>query len=91
MTTSIARGKMTITEVSVAEAKARLSALLQEVENGAEVVITRRGRPIARVAAVERKLQPIDLSEADRIRGRQKRVSEPSAKWLREMRDNARY
>jgi antitoxin (DNA-binding transcriptional repressor) of toxin-antitoxin stability system len=37
--------------VSVAEAKAHLSALLDAVEAGEEVVITRRGRPAARLKA----------------------------------------
>jgi prevent-host-death family protein len=35
--------------VGVFEAKNRLAALLDEVERGGEVVITRRGKPIARV------------------------------------------
>jgi antitoxin (DNA-binding transcriptional repressor) of toxin-antitoxin stability system len=35
--------------VNLAEAQAGLSALLDAVEAGEEVVITRRGRPVARV------------------------------------------
>lgn len=35
--------------VSLAAAKAGLSALLDAVEAGEEIVITRRGRPVARV------------------------------------------
>ncbi len=35
--------------VNLAEAKAGLSALLDAVEAGEEVVITRRGRPVARL------------------------------------------
>jgi prevent-host-death family protein len=34
-------------EVTAAEAKAKLSSLLDEVENGQSVVITRRGKAIA--------------------------------------------
>jgi prevent-host-death family protein len=34
---------------NVAEAKAHLSALLAEVEAGEEVVITRYGKPVARI------------------------------------------
>ena len=40
-----------MTEVSVAEAKAHLSELLDRVERGEEVVITRRGKPVATGAA----------------------------------------
>ena len=36
--------------VSVAEAKAHLSELLNQVEAGEEIVITRRGQPIACLA-----------------------------------------
>lgn len=39
--------------VGVFEAKNRLTALLNEVEGGGEVIITRRGRPIARLTALE--------------------------------------
>lgn len=38
-------------EVSTLEAKNRLSALLSEVERGAEVTITRRGVPVAKLVA----------------------------------------
>jgi prevent-host-death family protein len=34
---------------SVAETKSRLTALLVEVETGDSVVITRRGKPVARI------------------------------------------
>lgn len=39
--------------VGVFDAKNRLSALLDEVEDGKDVVITRRGKPVARLVAYE--------------------------------------
>lgn len=42
---------MTMRTVGLAEAKAQLSALLDAVESGDEVVITRRGTAIARLVA----------------------------------------
>ena len=42
--------------VSVHEAKTHLSHLLQQVEAGEEVVITRRGEPVARLVAIGPKL-----------------------------------
>ncbi len=36
-------------EVGVLAAKTHLSALIEQVENGEEVVITRHGRPVARL------------------------------------------
>jgi prevent-host-death family protein len=38
-------------EVGVLEAKTHLSALIDEVTAGAEVMITRHGRPVARLVA----------------------------------------
>ena len=38
-------------EVAVYEAKTRLSELLAEVEQGAQITITRRGKPIARLVS----------------------------------------
>ncbi|HRO58691.1 MAG TPA: type II toxin-antitoxin system prevent-host-death family antitoxin [Burkholderiaceae bacterium] len=40
-------------EVAVYEAKARLSELLSDVEAGEQVVITRRGVPVARLVAAD--------------------------------------
>ena len=39
--------------VGVFEAKNRLTALLDEVESGGEIIITRRGKPVARLVAAE--------------------------------------
>lgn len=45
-----------VSTVSVREAKTHLSRLLQQVEAGEEVVITRGGEPVARLVAVGPKL-----------------------------------
>ena len=51
-----------MTEIGAFEAKNKLSALLDEVEQGREVVITRRGRPVAKLvpvtAVTDRERQP---------------------------------
>lgn len=39
--------------VNVSEAKTHLSTLLRQVEEGGEVVITRGGKPVARLVRVE--------------------------------------
>jgi prevent-host-death family protein len=51
-----------MTEIGSFEAKNKLSEILQRVERGEEVVITRRGKPVA-------KLVPI-VSAFDRARAR---------------------
>jgi prevent-host-death family protein len=44
-------GTSTMRVISLANAKAQLSALLDDVEAGRQVVITRRGRRVARLVA----------------------------------------
>jgi len=46
-------------EVGVRELHDRLSEHLDRVEEGTEIVVTRRGRPIARLSAVDRE-DPLD-------------------------------
>jgi prevent-host-death family protein len=71
--------------VSLVEAKTRLSELLDRVAAGEEIVITRHGRPAARIAAVERPKQPVaDLSD---FRAGMPRLRKPSHILIREMRD----
>ncbi len=41
--------RKTMKTANIAEAKAHFSALLAEVEAGGEVVIMRRGKPVARI------------------------------------------
>ena len=40
-------------EVGVRDLHDRLSAHLEQVEQGSEIIVTRRGRPIARLCAVD--------------------------------------
>lgn len=71
--------------VSVAEAKARLSEILSKVEGGEEVIITRRGEPIARIASLKKTLKP--LSSLKDFRGKIPPSASSSAELVRQMRD----
>ena len=58
-------------EVSVFDAKNRLSALLDAVEGGREITITRRGKPVAkliRIASKDRARQLVEDARALRER-----------------------
>ncbi|OZA24807.1 MAG: prevent-host-death protein [Hydrogenophilales bacterium 17-64-11] len=71
--------------VTLAEAKTHLSHLLDRVEAGEEVVITRRGLPIARITPVAKPKQAIKpLAE---FRSRMPRWRKSSIELLHEMRD----
>ena len=50
--------------VGAYEAKTHLAALLQRVEAGEEIVITRHGAPVARLAPVNRVYTPAERREA---------------------------
>ena len=47
-----------MTRVTIHEAKTHLSRLLEEVEKGGEVVISRRDKPIARLVPIESERKP---------------------------------
>ena len=73
--------------VSVVDAKAQLSELLDKVEGGEDVVITRHGRPVARLSAASKKKKPVpDLSA---FRAKMPRMKQSSAKILRQLRDES--
>ena len=44
--------------VGMFEAKTNLSSLVEEVEKGGEVTITRHGKPVAKLVAAEDRLTP---------------------------------
>lgn len=73
--------------VSVAEAKARLSELLNCVESGEDILITRHGRPIAKMTTPETPKQMLPLKRLALLRKNTSPWSEPSARLLRSVRD----
>lgn len=71
--------------VNLAQAKARLSELLDKVESGEDVVITRHGRPVAHISAIAKPKQPVrSLAE---FRAKMPRWRRSSATLLGEVRD----
>ncbi len=62
---------------SVADAKARLSELIERAEAGETVSITRRGKPVARLVAEQRPKQPFDIEEMRRIAALSKPYVDP--------------
>ncbi len=78
-------------EVTVAEAKAHLSELIERAERGEPVRITRRGKLVARLTGVERQIKPIDLDALRALTASQHVQPEPARSWLRAMRNEERY
>ncbi|MGH9577176.1 MAG: type II toxin-antitoxin system Phd/YefM family antitoxin, partial [Terriglobales bacterium] len=69
----------------LAEAKAKLSEIVDKVEAGEEVVITRRGRPVAHMTSARKPLQRVQ-SLAD-LRANLPKARSSSAKQIRQLRD----
>jgi prevent-host-death family protein len=77
--------------VSIAEAKAHLSELVLAAEAGEDVVITKRGKPVASLVGRERTKQQVDL---DWLRQRTRGMplqEEDSGTFMRRVRDTDRY
>lgn len=79
--------------LNVAEAKARLSAILSQVEAGEEIVITRRGQAVARIVPeIDRSTEALGMAEWFAFVDSQPMHAGPDAGvLLGEMRDQARY
>lgn len=73
--------------VNLVQAKARLSELLDQVEAGQEVVITRRGKAVAHLSAAVRPKKPLPLSDLAGFRAAMPQLRRPAAELLREVRD----
>ncbi len=78
-------------DISLAEAKAHLSELVERASQGETVLITRRGKPVAWITGIGRERQPIDLTALRALTAAMPRQADPAREWMREQRDAARY
>ena len=76
-------------KVALAQAKAQLSALLDAIEAGEEVVITRRGQPVARMVREHpQRAGPLDwVNRLRALHGDQPGPEGSAVVLLRELRD----
>ena len=87
--------------ISLAEAKAHLSELIDRVEAGEEICITRRGKPVARITRRGKPVaqivpantprKPVDLKALQALTSTMPKQSESARKSIRKMRDDERY
>jgi prevent-host-death family protein len=57
---------MKVLEMTPVEAKTRFGEVLDAVERGDEVIVTRRGKKVARIRAADRRATPEEIQEAFR-------------------------
>ncbi|MFN0159864.1 MAG: type II toxin-antitoxin system Phd/YefM family antitoxin [Burkholderiales bacterium] len=74
---------------SIAEAKAQLSALVQQAEQGESITLTKRGKPVARIVSITAQASKprVDLERLRAFRARMPRSPLTSADMVRKMRD----
>jgi prevent-host-death family protein len=76
---------------SLAQAKAHLSALIDRVEAGETVTITRRGKEVARILPPETPRRKIDADELRALTDRMPLRDTDAGEFIRKMRDEERY
>jgi prevent-host-death family protein len=77
--------------ISLAEAKAHLSELVDRVEAGDIVSITRRGKEVARLTAADQPRSRVDPAVLRAITDAMPMQREGAAAFVRRMRDADRY
>jgi prevent-host-death family protein len=77
--------------ISLAHAKARLSELTDRAEHGEEIVITKRGKPVAVLSPLREPRRPLDLTAARTLVQTLPDQPESSSELVRRMRDEERY
>ena len=80
-----------MSDVTLADAKTQLSDLVERATRGEAVRITRRGKPVARIIAIEAAPKPIELTVLKALTDSMPAQTEPARSWIRSMRDDARY
>jgi antitoxin (DNA-binding transcriptional repressor) of toxin-antitoxin stability system len=78
-------------EVNLADAKAHLSALVEQAAAGEPVRIIRRGKPVAQLAALRTPRKPIDPTELRAVTGRMRAQDQDAGTFMRAVRDQERY
>ncbi len=76
-----------MTSCTVAQAKAHLSELLARVEGGEELVITRRGHPVAQLSPIRPVKRPPDWQAIRAFRESMPAMETSATDLIREMRD----
>ena len=77
--------------VSLADAKAQLSELVDRAAAGEAVCITRRGKAVAQITAVETPRKRVDAAELQAMTDTMPVQPESARDFIRRMRDEDRY
>lgn len=74
-------------KVNVKDARKNISQLLDQIHSGEEIIILRRGKPVARMSRVEEQKTPLRFPDRSALRGRIPPMTQDSASLIRDIRD----
>ncbi len=77
--------------VALAEAKTHLSALVEAVEAGETVAITRHGKPVAQLVAIEKPRKQLDIAKLRAHLATMPMQDEDGGEFMSRLRDEERY
>ncbi len=77
--------------VNLADAKMRLSELVERAAAGDTVCITRRGKPVAQITSVKTPRKPIDFAALRALTDSMPMQKQSARDFVRKMRDKERY
>ena len=80
-----------VNSITLANAKAHLSAVIDRAQAGDAIDITRRGKPVARVTAIVMPRKQIDAALLDALTAEMPEQEQSAADLIRSMRDSDRY
>lgn len=80
-----------MTDIPLAEAKARLSELVARAAAGEPIRITRRGKPIAEITGVAATRQPLDIDALEAMTAGWPLQAESAGDAVRRLRDEDRF
>ncbi|QQV78644.1 type II toxin-antitoxin system prevent-host-death family antitoxin [Sphingomonas aliaeris] len=77
--------------INLADAKSHLSEIIDRVEAGESIEITRRGKPAAELRPLKTPRQKIDVAALRKLHDGQQMQTVPAGDFIRQMRDADRY
>jgi len=80
-----------MTVVELADAKVHLSELIDRVQSGETISITKHGRAVAQLIAAKPARKPINLAELQALTEGEPFQTESAGDFVRRMRDEDRY
>ena len=78
-------------DISLAQAKIHLGALVERARLGETINIIRHGKQVARLVPAEPQRQKIDVAKLKAMTSKMQRQAEPTEDFIESLRDDARY